>query len=343
VLHESEFQKIHFKRGHASMKKMVLRILLSFICLLNLPAWAAPRIHVMILDGESAAAYHNWPVVTQVLKKELDEVGFFDVDIVTAPPAGGDFSSFKPDWSKYQVIVSNYDAPSERWSAELKTSFENYMKSGGGLVTVHASDNAFSGWQAYNEMVEKAGPHWYYKDDKLTSDDKPGHAGHHGPRIPFEMTVRAPEHPIMRGLPRVWMHQGDELYANLRGPGKNMTILATGYSAPANSGTGCDEPLLMVLRYGKGRIFHSAVGHDAAALSSVDAVVTLQRGVEWAATGKVTQKVPQSYPTANTVSYRSDIAAMDPNYTKGMNPLDTAAHPVGEAPRNGVRAKQNTR
>jgi hypothetical protein len=313
------------------MKKIALGILFSFICLLNLPARAASPIHVMILDGESAAAYHNWPIVTNVLKKELDEVGLFDVDIVTAPPAGSDFSNFKPDWSKYQVIVFNYDAPAERWSAELKTSFENYMKNGGGLVTVHASDNAFNGWQAYNEMIgvggwrgrdESAGPHWYYKDDKLTSDNKPGRAGHHGQRLPFKMTVRTPEHPIMKGLPKVWMHQGDELYDTLRGPGKNMTVLATGYSDPANSGTGYDEPLLMVLRYGKGRIFHSAIGHDASALSSVDAVVTLQRGVEWAATGKVTQKVPQSYPTANTVSYRTDIAAIGPNYTKGMNPMD---------------------
>jgi hypothetical protein len=175
------------------------------------------------------------------------------------------------------------------------------------------------GWRGRDE---KSGPHWYYKDGKLTSDDKPGRAGHHGLRIPFKMTVRTPEHPIMKGLPNVWMHQGDELYANLRGPGKNMTVLATGYSDPANSGTGYDEPLLMVLRYGKGRIFHSAIGHDASALSSVDAVVTLQRGVEWAATGKVTQKVPTSYPTSDTVSYRTDIAAIDPNYSKGMNPLD---------------------
>jgi hypothetical protein len=85
-----------------------------------------------------------------------------------------------------------------------------------------------------------------------------------------------------------------------------------------------------VLSYGKGRIFHSAVGHDALALSSVDAVVTLQRGVEWAATGKVTQKVPTSFPTANTVSYRTDLADMDPNYSKGLNPLDIV--PTAKAP-----------
>jgi type 1 glutamine amidotransferase len=128
------------------------------------------------------------------------------------------------------------------------------------------------------------------------------------------------------------MHEGDELYARMRGPGKNMTVLATAYSDPANRGTGNEEPALMVLTYGKGRVFHSIYGHDVRGLASVDAVVTFQRGTEWAATGKVTQKVPAAFPTANTVSYRDDIAQLDPNYVKGLNGLDG-----GGAPRGGAR------
>ena len=52
----------------------------------------------------------------------------------------------------------------------------------------------------------------------------------------------------------------------------------------------------MTLSYGKGRVFHTTLGHDINALSSVDFVVTFQRGTEWAATGKVTQKVPSGFP-----------------------------------------------
>ena len=115
----------------------------------------------------------------------------------------------------------------------------------------------------------------------------------------------------MKGLPKVWMHQGDELYATLRGPGENMTVLATAHSDPANKGTGRDEPILITLTYGKGRIFHTTMGHDISALSCVGFIATLQRGTEWAATGKVTQKVPDGFPTATTVSYRPDIAAMN--------------------------------
>jgi hypothetical protein len=277
---------------------------------------AATPIRILLLDGESAGPYHAWKSITPVLKNELEETGLFQIDVATAPPSSADLSSFKPEFSKYRAIVFNYDAPD--WPTVLKDTFDQYMKNGGGLVTVHAADNAFPAWGQFNEMIgvggwrnrtEAAGPFWFYRDGKLVSDSSPGPAGSHGARLPFQVTSRDPEHPILKGLPKVWMHQGDELYAALRGPGKNITILATAYSDPANKGTGRDEPILMTLNYGKGRVFHTTMGHDISALSCVGFIATFQRGTEWAATGQVTQKAPLDFPTATTVSYRRDIAA----------------------------------
>jgi len=90
-----------------------------------------------------------------------------------------------------------------------------------------------------------------------------------------------------------------------------MTVLATAHSDPANNGSGRDEPQLMVLAYGRGRVFHTTMGHDVSALSSVDFVATFQRGTEWAATGGVTLTVPPDFPTPDSVSFRADLAAMD--------------------------------
>ena len=111
-----------------------------FLCVAA--AVAAPPIRVMLLDGEQAGPYHNWQETSPYLKRMLDDTGIFQTDVITAPPRGGDFTNFKPDWSKYQVIVVNYDAPDERWSDDLKASFEKYVRDGGGLVVVHAADNA---------------------------------------------------------------------------------------------------------------------------------------------------------------------------------------------------------
>jgi uncharacterized protein len=283
------------------------------------PAPAAGPIRLMLLDGQSGGPYHAWQLTTPVLKKELEETGLFQVDVVTAPPSGGDFSNFKPEFTNYQAIVFNLDSP--EWPAPLMTAFEEYVNNGGGVVIVHAADNAFPNWKSFNQMIgiggwrgrnENAGPLWYYKDGKLVSDPAPGPAGSHGNRLPFLVTAQDPEHPILKGLPKQWMHAGDELYATMRGPGQNMKVIGTSHSDPANHGTNRDEPMLMVLSYGKGRIFHTTMGHDIPALSCVGFIVTLQRGTEWAATGKVTQKAPAGFPTATTVSTRPDIAAMQP-------------------------------
>src|SRR5918911_225862 len=128
------------------MRTTITSVLLAaaFICAMQTPA--APPIRVMLLDGEQAGAYHAWQETTPYLKRMLEDAGIFHVDVVTAPPRDGDFSAFKPDWSKYQVVVSNYDAPDERWPDSLKASFEQYIRNGGGVVSVHAADNAVAKW-----------------------------------------------------------------------------------------------------------------------------------------------------------------------------------------------------
>jgi type 1 glutamine amidotransferase len=292
----------------------------------------------MLLDGEQAGPYHAWQETTPYLKHMLEDAGIFQVDVVTAPPRDGDFTSFRPDWSKYQVIVSNYDAPDERWPDSLKASFVEYIRNGGGLVSVHAADNAFPNWKEYNLMIgvggwrrrsEKSGPHFYFENGKLVPDTSPGFAGSHGARNPFKVVNQVTDHPITSGLAREWMHAGDELYANLHGPGENMTVLSTAWSDPANRGTGHDEPVLMVIAYGKGRIFHTTMGHDLGALNCVGFITTYQRGTEWAATGKVTQKVPADFPSSDKISTRREYDPPAGRTSPGGRPQPQANAGIG--------------
>jgi hypothetical protein len=269
---------------------------------------AAPPIPVLIVDGQNN---HKWQETTPVLKKLLEETGMFQVDVATSPAKGGDMASFKPEFAKYKLVVSNYNGDS--WSAETKAAFEKFVQEGGGFVSYHAADNAFPEWANFNSMIgiggwgnrdEHAGPFWYFRDGKMVSDETPGKAGNHGARKPFQVTDRDLKHPITKGLPPVWMHEADELYSKLRGPGEKIHLLGTAFSDPDNKGTGHDEAMLMTLNYGKGRIFHTTLGHDTVAMGCVGFIVTYQRGAEWAATGKVTQKVPADFPGPDKVSTR---------------------------------------
>ena len=261
---------------------------------------AADKIKVLIVDGQNN---HKWMETTPVLKQILEEPGIFSVDVSTSPEKGKGIESWQPKFSDYAVVVSNYNG--EPWSAATKDAFEKFVSGGGGFVSVHAADNSFPEWPAYNEMIgvggwggrnEKSGPYLRLRDGKWTSDTSAGRGGSHGKQHEFVLNNRTPEHPIMKGLPAAFMHRQDELYNSLRGPAKDVTILASAMSPKEMGGSGEEEPMLMAIPFGKGRVFHTALGHYMEAVRCVAFAVTLQRGTEWAATGKVTQKIPAAFP-----------------------------------------------
>jgi type 1 glutamine amidotransferase len=291
----------------------LFRVLASIVCLalfaacIATPAAAADKLKALIVDGQNN---HNWKSTTPLLKRALEESDLFTVDVSTSPP-GKDLSGWNPKFADYKVVVSNYNGAD--WPADVQKSFVDYVKGGGGLVIVHAANNSFGDWKEYNEMIglggwggrnEKSGPYVYFKDDKLVRDDAKGGGGSHGSQHEFQVVVRNGDHPITRGMPTVWLHAKDELYDRLRGPAEKMTVLATSWSDPKQGGRGAHEPMIFTVDYGKGRVFHTPMGHADYSMKCVGFIATLQRGTEWAATGEVTQKIPDDFPGKDKTSSR---------------------------------------
>ena len=318
---------------------------------------APAKFNALIIDGQNN--HGVWPKTTMMMKDYLEETDLFEVDIARTaftyqgphsdPSIGGEENrkrlisqypleggvqtemteepepdpNFSPKFSNYDVVISNLGWKASDWPDETKAAFESYMAEGGGLVVVHAANNSFGDWDAYNEMIglggwggrgQHTGPYVYIDDNReIVRDEGEGECGSHGLQHEYQITIQNTEHPITKGLPLHWLHTKDELYDRLRGPAKNMTILATAYSDVDKNasnfsplkGTNRNEPMLMTINYGEGRVFHSVMGHTDYSFECVGFITTFKRGVEWAASGEVTQKdVPEDFPMPNKTSQR---------------------------------------
>ncbi|MFQ6037715.1 MAG: HEAT repeat domain-containing protein, partial [Candidatus Aminicenantales bacterium] len=293
-------------------KAVVLGVMLPVLTLVLKAGQAEEPLRALIIAGKGTPEEHTAPPLEVI----LEETGLFEVETVLCPVNPGENPRFRPDFSSYRVVVLHLRRGS--WSPEVQQAFEAYVRSGGGVVVTPPSGWAFPEWKTYTRIIglggdrgEADGPYVFWKRGRLHQEAGPGLSGRASEPHPYAVYTRNRSHPITRGLPEKWMHAEDKLVGLLRGPAKGPEVLATAPSDPAYLGTGREEPVLLARFYGKGRVFHTELGHaegnaSSAALECVGFIVTLQRGAEWAATGDVTQNVPGDFPAVLRASSTPD-------------------------------------
>ncbi len=197
---------------------------------------------------------HKWRKTAPVLARGLDKDARLAVEVVETPAflARGNLD----DYDALIFHWMNWKRPDP--GPKARERLRRYVRGGGGLVLVHFACGAFQGW---DEFARIAGRAW---NPKLRA---------HDPRGPFRVRITDPNHPIARGLDAFTTR--DELYTCLDG-NTPIHVIAAARSKVDKK----DYPMAFVLTHGKGRVFHSPLGHDVRAFSK-PVLALFRRGTAW--------------------------------------------------------------
>jgi type 1 glutamine amidotransferase len=236
------------------------------------------KIRVLLLTGENN---HDWKWTSKEIAGFLEDSGRFSVRVETHPASFLKKEKKNGGLAFFDVIFVDFNSAfstKERWGDEAEANFLSALRGGKGVVLLHSANNSFPDWK---EWAGLAGLVWRKKS---------GHGRFHS----FTLDWRQPMHPILKGMPTMYKHP-DELYHRLENPlGAKFEVLADALSSKKMGGTGETEPMVLIQRVGKGRVFHTTLGHvwpgvprTRASLQDPLMRLLLARGTEWAATGEV--------------------------------------------------------
>jgi uncharacterized protein len=253
---------------------------------LSFAAAADTKPKVLILSG---ANNHDWKQTTPAIQAALEETGRFEVDVEE------NVIEMKPEaFAPYAVVLGNFntfgkDAPeTKEWPAETRKAFLDHMAKGHGLVIVHAGSSVFYDWPEFHNLA--CG----------TWKDGTGHGEIHVSRVTFTDV----QSPITQGLEPFWIR--DEFWQSIVvAPGAKP--LASVTPDPAFKGSGKAEKILFSTETGDARGFALFLGHDTVTMKNTAWKTLLQRGTEWAATGKVTIAPATDWPSTKEDAERMTL------------------------------------
>lgn len=284
-------------------------------------AQSSPRIRILIVDGFSN---HDWQQTTSVTKWILEESQLFEVDVTTFPSDSISRLEWMPKFNDYAVIIQNTNNihnTNLKWPRNVEQELEKYVMNGGGLYILHSANNAFPHWKAYDEMI---GLGWRSKTNskafEIDPKEKiithlPGQGQDTGHDERFNAVIQIlKRHPINEGYPEAWQTVNTEVYYYPRGKAINTEILSYAYDS---TGTQKNWPVEWVVKFGKGRVYNSTLGHlwegevYPEAYRCVGYQTTLIRATEWLALGKVSYPLPKNFPDKSTPSLKSPDAFLN--------------------------------
>jgi uncharacterized protein len=243
-------------------------------------------IRTLLITGQTDI-HHDWKATSAALRSLLEETGRFEVR-VTEEFQGATSATLQ----SYDLVIVNYfgrldpmsDMPEARWGEVAEQAIYSFVAEGGGLIAYHAT-------------LQMGVDGWGTELEKLCGGMLRPECSRRAPIPDFRVYVRNHDHPITAGMPTSFPHYDDDLYVNLRWhPDSEYEVLLTGWDNPlrytqvpsewdALPGMGEEHPVAWVVRYGKGRVLATGLGHGVKAIAHPGFRSLFTRGAEWAGTG----------------------------------------------------------
>jgi type 1 glutamine amidotransferase len=221
---------------------------------------------VLLLSG-GARQHHGYRDQAFYLANLLEDTGRFQVTIVEDAEI-----LVTPALGRYDALVMMADRrdPEFKMTAAQQQALLDYVKAGHGYVSLHGADNGAPDWlPEWREMLGGVFSHdtqgGKYPDSKTRKGQ-------------YRIKIAATDHPATKGLSDFDL--SDELYYKIQMVPGVEPLATTEFD-------GQTWPVAWVRDYGKGRVFHTPLGHrdfgpdKADPLRNPEFAKLLLQGLSW--------------------------------------------------------------
>ena len=235
-------------------------------------------IKVVVLAGNAAHRWHNWPETTAALLRAWSEDSRISAKVFTDP---NDLVDNLKDCNVLVLNWCNWEDP-VGMPEKARLAIQEFTKSGGGVFIHHFANGAChaslpkaseSDWPWYRTLVRRV---WEHREIA------PGQSRHDKFRS-FEIKGCS-DHPLVAGMPSFTIE--DELYWRQHGS-EPINVLMKAKSEFTNT----EEPLVWWYEIDQARIVQSLLGHSAATYNAPAMNAFVRRVVAWCAKRAIHGKI----------------------------------------------------